>query len=49
MIFQGTFNDPHMEINGVVKKIAVDYWAKQTLSPEEYEKFKAAAYRQNSM
>lgn len=49
MIFQGTFNDPHMEIDGVVKKIAVDYWAKKTLSPEEYEKFKAAAYRQNSM
>lgn len=49
MIYQGTFNDPHMEINGVVKKIPVDYWARQTLTPEEYEKFKQAAYRQNSM
>jgi hypothetical protein len=49
VLFQGTFNDPHMEVNGVVKKISVDYWAKQTLSPEEYELFKEAAYRQHVM
>ena len=49
MVFQGTFNSPHMEIGGVLKKIAVDYWAQTTLSPEEYEKFKQAAYRQNQM
>lgn len=49
MLFQGTFNDPHMAIDGVVKKISVDYWAKQTLSPEEYELFKEAAYRQHVM
>jgi len=49
MLFHGTFNDPHMEIDGVIKQIPVDYWAKQTLSPEEYQLFKAAAYRQRDM
>jgi hypothetical protein len=49
VLFQGTFNDPHMEINGEVKKISVDYWGQQTLSPEEYQRFKAAAYRQHVM
>jgi hypothetical protein len=49
VLFQATFNDPHMEINGEVKKISVDYWGQQTLSPEEYQLFKAAAYRQGVM
>jgi hypothetical protein len=38
-----------MEVNGVVKKIPIDFWAKKTLSPEEYEKFKSSAYRQGVM
>lgn len=49
MLYQGTFNDPHMEVNGVVKKIAAEYWAEKTLSPEDYERFKEASFRQNQM
>lgn len=49
MLFQETFNDPHMEVNGVVKKVSNDFWAQKTLSPEEYQLFKAAEHRQKVM
>jgi hypothetical protein len=49
VLFQGTFNDPHMEVDGVVKKVSNDFWAQKTLSPEEYQLFKAAAHRQQVM
>ena len=47
MLFQATFNDPHMEVDGVVKTVSSDFWAQKTLSPEDYEKYKLAAHRQN--
>ena len=47
MLFQATFNDPHMEVDGVVKTVSRDFWAQKTLSPEDYEKYKLAAHRQN--
>ena len=49
MLYQATFNDPHMEVDGVVKKVSNNFWAQKTLSPEDYEKFKLAAHRQGVM
>lgn len=49
VLFQATFNDPHMEVDGVVKKISNDFWAQKTLPPDDYEKFKLAAHRQGVM
>jgi hypothetical protein len=49
VIYQGTFNDPHMEVDGVVKKVSNQYWAQQTLDADEFEKFKQAKHRQDLM
>jgi hypothetical protein len=49
VLYQATFNDPHMEVDGVVKKVSYQYWAQQTLSAEEFEKFKQAKNRQDLM
>ena len=49
MLFQATLNDPHMEVDGEVKKVSNQYWAQQTLDADEFEKFKQAKNRQDLM
>jgi len=49
VLFQATFNAPHMEVNGEVKKVSYQFWAQQTLDADEFEKFKQAKYRQDLM
>ena len=49
MLYQATLNDPHMEVDGVVKKVSAQYWAQQTLDADEFEKFKQAKGRQDAI
>ena len=48
MSFEGTFSFPHMEIDGVLKKVSASQWAAVTLSTEDYAKFEAAAERDSA-
>jgi hypothetical protein len=48
MPYQAFFNYPHMEVDGVVTEVTKDYWAKQTLTTEDYDLFKAAESREQA-